>query len=115
LATVKYLGKCPCPRCLLKKGQIRELGTKRDADRRVKLARVDTLADQDVVEKARKHVFQGYKVDGSKVGGGFIGLDSESRVPTWVGFEYIYSFKMTLTNCRILSLSGFFRLASITI
>jgi hypothetical protein len=92
LATVKFLGKCPCPHCILKKAQISELGTKHDANRRVKLARVDTPADQEIVEKARKHVFQGYKVDGSKVGGGFIGLDSESRVPTRVSFFCIYIF-----------------------
>ena len=112
MAIVKFLGKCPCPRCILKKGQISELGIKRDANRRVKLARVDTPADQEIVEKARKHVFQGSKVDGSKVGGGFIGLDSESRVPTRVSFFCIYLCTMTLTNCRILSPSGSFHLAS---
>jgi hypothetical protein len=112
LATIKYLGKCPCPRCILKKGQINELGTKQDANCRIKLNHIDTLADQEIVEKARKHVFQGFKVDGSKVGGGFIGLDSESRVPTQVGFLSIYSGKMALTNCRMLSPSAFFHSAS---
>lgn len=36
------------------------------------------------MEKARKHVFNGFKVDSTKVGGGLDGLDETSQVPTRV-------------------------------
>jgi len=59
------------------------MGMKNDLHFRVRHARVDTSESQTFLEIARKHVFKGFKVDGSKVGG-VKGMDSESRTPTCV-------------------------------
>lgn len=59
------------------------MGMKTDLRYRVQHARVDTSESQKFLEMARRHVFKGFKVDGSKVGG-VKGMDSESRTPTRV-------------------------------
>ncbi|EGO30230.1 hypothetical protein SERLADRAFT_412306 [Serpula lacrymans var. lacrymans S7.9] len=41
LAGIKFLGKCPCPRCLVKKQDLAKMGMKRDMRQRVKKIRVD--------------------------------------------------------------------------
>lgn len=41
LAGIKYLGDFPCPRCLVPKSQIPDLGTKNDQKRRERHVRVD--------------------------------------------------------------------------
>ena len=59
------------------------MGMKNDLRYRVRHARVDTSDSQKFLEMARRYVFKGFKVDGSKVGG-IKGMDSESRTPTRV-------------------------------
>ena len=56
LATIRNMGGCPCPRCLIKKLQIAETGTKRDMQWRQKFRNVDNwwLAQ---VEKAHTAIF----------------------------------------------------------
>lgn len=58
LATIKFLGRCPCPRCLICKTDIRNFGT--DSDRRIRQARArrDDQLRRDKVEKARKLVYE---------------------------------------------------------
>ena len=56
LATIRYLGGCPCPRCLIKKDQIGALGTKADEQRRSHL-RTDTEHRQHGVNKTRTWIF----------------------------------------------------------
>ncbi|KAJ6559288.1 hypothetical protein B0H10DRAFT_2240500 [Mycena sp. CBHHK59/15] len=51
LATVRNLGKTPCPRCFLPKEQIPELGTVLDDKRREKLARTDNAIRRGMVER----------------------------------------------------------------
>ena len=59
------------------------MGMKNDLRYHVRHARVDTSDSQKFLEMARRYVFKGFKVDGSKVGG-IKGMDSESRTPTRV-------------------------------
>ncbi|XP_006454215.1 hypothetical protein AGABI2DRAFT_62391 [Agaricus bisporus var. bisporus H97] len=58
LATIRFLGGCPCPRCKIKKQQISGLGSPDDSSRR-KEARIDNLVRQKLVNKARKVIFGG--------------------------------------------------------
>ncbi|KAI9433094.1 hypothetical protein BJY52DRAFT_1132448 [Lactarius psammicola] len=57
LACIKFLGKHPCPRCLVKKEQIAELGTKMDTKRRKQLARIDNNHRKQLVERARRKIY----------------------------------------------------------
>jgi hypothetical protein len=68
------------------KSNIEKMGTKSDLRHRTQYSRVDTAEGQQNLEKARSYMFQGFKVDGSKVGG-VKGMDSESRTPTRVSYD----------------------------
>lgn len=57
LATIRFLGKCPCPRCFVKKKHIGALGTKIDDQRRKQL-RTDTEQRQSKVDQSRKWIFE---------------------------------------------------------
>ncbi|KAF8874231.1 hypothetical protein BD779DRAFT_1476607 [Infundibulicybe gibba] len=58
LACIKYLGKCPCPRCLIKKANIGGLGGKRDQLCRTKNARLDTPHRRSLIETARHWIYE---------------------------------------------------------
>ncbi|KAJ3576110.1 hypothetical protein NP233_g670 [Leucocoprinus birnbaumii] len=60
LATIRFLGGCPCPRCMIKKNMICGLGTAADQEARNN-ARTDSIARQGLVEQARKLVFRSGK------------------------------------------------------
>src|SRR4051812_22482027 len=49
LASIKYFGNCPCPRCLIEKSQISQIGTKLDAKRRENY-RLDSESRQEAIE-----------------------------------------------------------------
>jgi len=80
LANIKNLGQCPCPRCMVKLTEVRDLGKEMDRQRHANV-RKPTRNVLHLVRKARKAVFKGYKVSDSRIekllGGG-------SRVPTIV-------------------------------
>ncbi|KAH9487419.1 hypothetical protein JR316_0001494 [Psilocybe cubensis] len=57
LATIRYLAKCPCPRCLMPMFRIGDLGTRVD-DQRRQHTRVDTASRQHKVEISRQHIFE---------------------------------------------------------
>lgn len=57
LACIKFLGHCPCPRCLIEKNSIEGLGRKKDRQQRKSAARVDDLQRQSWIERARKMIF----------------------------------------------------------
>lgn len=97
LATIKYLGGCPCPRCLIEKAKIRNLGMKRDmlARERLNQLRIDSTGIQNRIETARKHLFAlGALVNGTKVDGR---LKKDSLVPTRVSL-YVYGHSLSNTN-----------------
>jgi hypothetical protein len=82
LASIKYLGNCPCPRCLITKDQIHEIGMKRDKQRREKLSRVDSDRRKRTIELARKLIFD----KGIRPGSKFVTklLDENSLTPNRV-------------------------------
>ncbi|KAF7426603.1 hypothetical protein PC9H_008972 [Pleurotus ostreatus] len=89
LATIRYLGGCPCPRCLIAKAKIRNLGMKHDmlARERLNRIRIDSNSIQNRIETARKHLFAfGALVNGTKVDGQ---LKKDSLVPTRNAFSIL--------------------------
>ena len=56
LATIQYLGGCPCPRCFIRKDQISALGTKVDDQRRSHLC-TDTEQRQHKVNQTQTWIF----------------------------------------------------------
>lgn len=82
LASIKFLGQCPCPRCLVKKVDIPKMGTKPDLRRRDRSQRIDDNSRRHNVAKARSLIFEkGAPVSGTWVNGL---LNDESLVPTRV-------------------------------
>ncbi|KIL54289.1 hypothetical protein M378DRAFT_19051 [Amanita muscaria Koide BX008] len=57
LACIKYLGKRPCPRCLIVKGNISDMGKKVDMDNRSKSSRIDGPETQSAIANVRRAVF----------------------------------------------------------
>jgi len=82
IATIRDFGMCPCPRCLVPKEKIPEIGKEEDRRIRVELGRVDTAERQGQVDQARKNLYEGgYALAGDYVDGI---LKGSSLVPTRV-------------------------------
>ena len=82
LATIRNRGKCLCPRCLIPKPNISELGSTSDMERRRTLARVDSHAKRFDIQTARRIIYEkGYAVTSEAVEAL---LKDESLVPTAV-------------------------------
>jgi hypothetical protein len=79
------MGQCPCPRCKITLTEIKDLGKADDSHRRAD-TRKPTPELFRAVKKARKAVFNGYKVSGSRVE---TLLGGWSRIPTNVGVHSI--------------------------
>ncbi|KJA15800.1 hypothetical protein HYPSUDRAFT_148660 [Hypholoma sublateritium FD-334 SS-4] len=58
LSSIRNMGNCPCPRCLIPKDRTHLLGTKRDKRQRIKLARVDDLRYKAKISSAREIIYQ---------------------------------------------------------
>ena len=58
LACIRYLAQCPCPRCYVKKADMRLMGTVRDMHRRQSQRREDTEPIQYDVNKTRSWIFE---------------------------------------------------------
>ncbi|KJA21107.1 hypothetical protein HYPSUDRAFT_141225, partial [Hypholoma sublateritium FD-334 SS-4] len=85
LSTIRNMGDCPCPRCLIPKKHAHWLGTKRDKRQRISLARVDNLHHRVNISSARKIIYQ----DNRTVDSIFIQriLQPKSLVPTENAFS----------------------------
>ncbi|THV05942.1 hypothetical protein K435DRAFT_816082 [Dendrothele bispora CBS 962.96] len=80
LATIRSLGHCPCPHCLVEKDQIRQLGTHWDRNRRERKARVDTTQRQNLINNMRRWIFDwGYRITSQAVE---VVLQPFSYIPT---------------------------------
>jgi hypothetical protein len=86
-ACLKYLAKCPCPRCLILKSKIPRLGTVNDMRDRELLERVDDEHLQWDIELVRKKIF----VKGMGIGSNALDhiLAEKSVVPTQVYHDYL--------------------------
>ena len=58
LACIRYLAECPCPRCFVKKSDMRLMGTVRDMKRRQTQRREDTEPVQYDINKTRSWIFE---------------------------------------------------------
>lgn len=58
LATIRNLGKTPCPRCMVPKERIKDLGTANDVARRVNLARHDSHPLRSTIKRARAAIYE---------------------------------------------------------
>ncbi|KAF7335684.1 GLOBIN domain-containing protein [Mycena venus] len=84
LATIKYFGGCPCPRCFIEKDKIPEMGTKADMRRRQN-TRQDTTWYRFIINLVRRWIFErGFLVAGAAVARN---LKQYSWVPTRNAFS----------------------------
>ena len=83
LASIRNLGRCPCPRCLIPLDRAPNMGRPRDMAQRTSLVRVDDLVLHSRIKAAREMIYmKNYKTD-SKVVEDL--LQHNSLVPTIVG------------------------------
>jgi hypothetical protein len=96
MTCLKYLSKCPCPRCLLLKSKIPRIGSKSDARDRLKLVRVDSESRRYAVESARRLLFvKGVNITSSRIKDI---LDGESLTPTRVCFIFLLTLTISFAN-----------------
>ncbi|KAI0055695.1 hypothetical protein BV25DRAFT_1815207 [Artomyces pyxidatus] len=80
LASIRNLGRCPCPSCLITKDRIDKLGSPQDMQERQTLARVDDARRRSQISSARKIIYEkDYAVNSAAVERI---LKEESLVPT---------------------------------
>ncbi|KAF8835367.1 hypothetical protein BDN67DRAFT_1040256 [Paxillus ammoniavirescens] len=85
IATIRNLGRCPCPRCLISKAEVQHCATGQDMLQHELLARSDTQDRQDKISEARRLIYeQNYSVDSVQVEAL---LWDESWVPTANAFS----------------------------
>jgi len=82
IASIRNLGRCPCPRCLIPLDRVASMGMRRDMIQRRTLARIDNVKRRNRVETAREKIYEkGYVVDSKAVEAL---LQEDSLVPTAV-------------------------------
>ncbi|TDL20865.1 hypothetical protein BD410DRAFT_725117, partial [Rickenella mellea] len=84
IATIRDKGRCPCPRCLIKKSDIPKLGMPGDVKRRQTLARRDDESRRQKVQEAQDIIARGYVVDSQRLNPL---LQEQSLVPTINAFS----------------------------
>ncbi|TFY50777.1 hypothetical protein EVJ58_g10894, partial [Rhodofomes roseus] len=68
LACIRYLAECPCPRCYVKKSDMRLMGTSRDLKQRQDHSRIDTEPIQYDIKATRSWIFKdGYKPNSKRI------------------------------------------------
>lgn len=101
LMCLRTMGRCPCPRCLIKKDQIGELGTKRDMKQRQEQSRQDCADRRETIAMAHRRIYErGYSISSVHIER-LLGL--ESLVPTQVSLIYSSDFILNPVSCRALS------------
>ena len=103
LSSIRNLGTCPCPRCLIPLSRVHNLGMPRDTAQRSSMARVDDNVRQSKVKSARKLIYEkSYIVNSAAVENL---LKPESLVPTSVRISALYGTSRLLIDCRMRSLN----------
>lgn len=83
VATIRDMGRCPCPRCTVKKEDLHTLGTTSDTNSRVTKLRRDNDTFRAIVEQARDNIYRsGFALHSEPGVERF--LKEESLVPTLV-------------------------------
>lgn len=83
LSSIRNMGNCPCPRCLIPKDRAHLLGTKRDKSQRISIARVDNQCYRAKISSARDLIYIKNRAVDSVPVQRF--LKQQSLVPTEVG------------------------------
>jgi hypothetical protein len=82
IGSIRNLGRCPCPRCLIPLDRVVNMGQHRDMTQRETLARVDDVSRRNRVASAREIIYEkNYAVDSKAVDNL---LQVDSLVPTAV-------------------------------
>ena len=94
LASIRDKGYRPCPRCLVSKQEIKNLGLPKDRRQRVQSPRVDNLQRRNKISSARRIIYEeNYRVNSAAVERI---LKEESLVPTSVGvFSLLHIINLT--------------------
>src|SRR5262249_23705490 len=83
IVSIRNLGKCPCPRCLIPLDRVHRLGMTQDMTQRVGLSRVDDNHRRGKVMACRSLIYdESYRVDGKAIDNL---LGETSLVPKMVG------------------------------
>jgi hypothetical protein len=103
IASIRNLGLCPCPRCLIPLDRVHNLGMIRDMSQRKTLARVDDNYRRNKIAAARRIIYEkNYQVNSTAVENL---LREESWVPNVVCSQKCF-FVILLAHhrqCRMLS------------
>ncbi|KZO91740.1 hypothetical protein CALVIDRAFT_547161 [Calocera viscosa TUFC12733] len=85
IATIRDMGLCPCPRCLLPLKRVGHMGMPRDRQFRTQHVRVDTHGRRFDIAQARVNILQGGFVVGTSRN------DSLLKIHSWVETENAFS------------------------
>lgn len=98
MASIRNLGNCPCPRCLLPLGCVHNLGKARDTMQRVSMARVDSNQSRSKILTARKLIYEkNIPVNGASIERL---LRETSLVPSMVCItKFCHNLNQQLTIC----------------
>ena len=97
LASIRNLGQCPCPRCLIPLNRVQNLGMRRDKAQRASLARVDGLERRNRIKAAREIIYaKNYKTDSKAVEDL---LRRDSLVPTAASVFCAMGLLMLTSGC----------------
>ncbi|KAF8151198.1 hypothetical protein BJ912DRAFT_869512 [Pholiota molesta] len=98
LSSIRNMGSCPCPRCLIPKDRVHQVGTRRDKSQRSSLARVDNLMYKAKISSAREMIYEkNLAVDSAAVERL---LKPQSLVPT----ENAFSVKLSRFGFNLFSI-----------
>ncbi|RDB18275.1 hypothetical protein Hypma_000641 [Hypsizygus marmoreus] len=110
LATIRNMGSCPCPRCLIPKTQIPELGTKRDEARRTATHRADSSPQRFTLNVAREWIY--HKGNGVKSAAVERMLSVASLVPTVNAFSVLSAFSFNIHKALVVDFMHEFELGT---
>ena len=97
LASIRNLGRCPCPHCLIPLDRVPNMGTHRDMVQRISLERVDDLHRHNCIEVAREIIYMKiFKTDSKAVE---TLLQEDSLVPMAVGVPFFPTRLMLMFCC----------------
>ncbi|KAF7326767.1 hypothetical protein MVEN_02595700 [Mycena venus] len=108
LATIHNLGRCPCPRCLVTKDKLDQIGTVRDNKIRVNSRRVDDEGYRAYVHRARDWIYRSARGIRSKKVETL--LAPKSLVPTTNAFSSLTSFGLSIFDMLVPDLMHEFEL-----
>jgi hypothetical protein len=87
IASIRNLGRCPCPRCLIPLDRMAKMGRRRDMTQRQTLARTDDVKRRNRVETARELIYRKNYGISSKAVERL--LQEDSLVPTAVCISFL--------------------------